>query len=277
MSIVRENRKKPSRRVPTPGAGVRRSEIRARENSNIIKTGYGTLTNTEFGKREVIVTGAYEIELEVMAPHASTGFLLTEEGSVTIMGRTGILHLHKEIEDGPNVLGQVRPGEFVTLSAGDTYSLSTGDLPCDFMRIQTPDYREGVVCVTAPLIPADTQVNILAQMSASGTPIVSPEARESTSLRKSNDADYRAAIAARNMSDKRESEKRRGVTREVRQARSAEQVMPHTGQQFKNTSNLDNIPIVALGFNPRPIGAAMAGMIESEAASQVYIPESGGE
>lgn len=270
--VVREARKKPSRRIPTPGAGRRRSEIRARENQNIIKTGYGTLHDTPFGKREVIVTGAYEIELEVMAPHSSTGFITSEEGSVTIMGRTGILHLQKKMDDGPDMRGQIRPGEFATLPSGTVYALATGDQACDFMRTQTEGYREDIERISKPLIPEDSEVNITAQMSASGTPIVTPEERRAAGYRKSKDKEYRAKVADRNSADKQESEKRRGVTREVRQSRTAEEARPQAGQQFKNTAKLDNMPATAMGFNPKPMGAEMANMIESQAAAQAQIP-----
>jgi hypothetical protein len=264
MAVTRtrqNSRKNRNNRVPAPGAGIRRSEIRARDRQYVSRPGAAEEKRTPFGVFEQAFSGEFEVELEAFGIGTSTGTIQSEKGSLLLMGRGGVLHVQITKEEGtPPWIGQLRLDDIISIEAGQTYALSTGNDSANFLRVQSTGYRESIDQLT-PSIPVNEPGDVHIRRE------VLPD--RATRTRKSSQKSHRDHIASLIEQDRNESEARRNITREVRQPRSAEAVVPQHGQQFVDPITTAMVP----GVNPRPLGAAAASAMEAQAVRESMIPD----
>ena len=261
VTRTKPNRKHRNRRIPDPGAGIRRSEIRASNRSHVSRPGATPETKTPFGVFERAFSGEYEVEFEAFGIGTSTG-LVTAEGSLTLLGRGGVLHVSvSDASDGSSPwIGTLRVDDIINIEAGKTYALSTGTGAADFLRVQTKGYRESLEQLTDPVPVTDADSVHVQKKQAL------PE--RVTRARKSSSPEHRAHIASLIEQDRRGVSERKTVTREVRQPRSADAAAPRHGQSFTDHTTAAMTP----GVNPRPMGAAAAAAIEAQAVRESMIP-----
>lgn len=257
--VVRDVRRPNKRKAREVGAGIRRSDIRRRNSSSIVRReSQFPEVSTVFGKLATVVAKPFEVGFEVMAANSSTGTIYNDTGTLTILGRIGTLHISKEI-DGKTWYGKIREGDFATFEPGDQYSLGAGNNAVDFIRIQTPDYIAGIKSLSPPVHPDNPQNIHIATMRQSRTH-GEADVDQPTVHRASYSKAHRERVAAMVAGDRNQNAKRRGVTREARPNLSAEEVLSRN--EFESDSGM------VTGINPRPIGAAAAEM-EMQAAVQM--------
>ncbi len=266
MRVTRTKpRKSRNRRIPDPGAGIRRSEIRASNRAYVHRPGATPETKTPFGVFERAFSGEFEVEFEAFGIGTSTGIVSSAEGSLTLIGRGGVLHVSvtDPSEDSPPWIGTLRVDDIINIEPGKAYALSTGTGAADFLRIQTQGYRESLDQLSAPVPVTDAEpVHVQKQQML-------PE--RVVRARKSSSPEHRAHIASLIEQDRRGVSERKTVTREVRQPRSADVVVPRHGQNFTDPATA----AVSPGVNPRPLGAAAAAAMEAQAVRESMIPLAG--
>ena len=246
MPIVRRERRR-VRKTPEPGAGIRRSEIQKKKRASLVRHDIDfEEQDTLFGRAAIVTQGPYEVLFEVMAPNSSTGMIVSEEGTLTIMGRSGVLFVRVETDEGEK-LEQVHPGDAINISPGQNYSLASGTSAVDFTRVQTSGYFEGVEQVTPAVIPDHQKyvVHISPAKRADSPDIAEP------SKRRSYDSEYRKKLAELRAQDRAGVKQRKQVTREVRTPKSPDEII-HDGKPFRQGA------ATVVGVNPRPMGEAGA-------------------
>ncbi len=134
MAIVRRQRRKKNRkRIPDIGAGIKRSTIHERKRSSQIKHDSDLQEmETVLGSAAVVFKGPYEVLFEVMAPVASTGTIVNDTGTLTILSRTGTLYLRLMTVDGEQKTTITSPGDLLRLDGVDENTLDLIAEKCGF-------------------------------------------------------------------------------------------------------------------------------------------------
>jgi hypothetical protein len=249
--------------------GIRRSEIRGGSPGYVVRKQDFLGIKTKTGEIQFVVKGAYEIVLEVMASKASTGLVVNEKGMTTIWCRSGVLNIrHMEFkgegegeeQTSEDKYSRLNEGDFRTIPPGQPFELSTGEAAVDFIRIQTPNYFEGIEQLVDGVAPEKVDVTVgMHNLPPEGHKIPSPTG---VPQRASSDPNYRKKIAEQRNQDRSSVAGRKKVTREVRQPRSRQQVLNQN--QFVDPRNQQLTQ--ASKANPEPMGAELA--LAEEAAAQ---------
>lgn len=247
MPVVRRRENIRKKKLRDPNAGIRRSDIQARKRASLVRHDHDVRTrDTIFGQAALVTKGPYEVYFEVMAPGSNTGELVSDSGTLTLMGRSGVLHVTVLGNKGVR-RSQIRVGDYITIGPGTLYTLSSGDAPADFLRIQSKDYFGTLEQRSAPIAPERENISVtISPAKTVSEDLTLAEPRK----RRSYDPEYRKRVAEMQQQDKSGVQNRKKVTRQVRvkNPQTADEVFQH-GRQFTSEAGVNQ------GINPRPLGA----------------------
>lgn len=132
------------RRVPPPGAGIKRSEIR-RESVVRARNLSSESAVTAHGVASALFDGSkFSVKLETMGAGNNTGLQATAKGERFLFMISGGLFVRTITETGDQN-GEVREGEMFAFPKGQKYSLATSNHDVTFLSITSKNYDKFLV------------------------------------------------------------------------------------------------------------------------------------